>query len=129
MTAAVYLLAVAGFCMAFVSFGVLPALRQLSGTFRGAAAAMGDKHLDDREKERRIQSATLRAGRETLGLSARLAATLAAAAAPMVVADLTGLAPLGDTLAFAFRPAVLIGTVVALVALRKAANLRRGQLT
>lgn len=116
MTIVVTILSVLAFLAAFQLLGIVPKARAAIATSRQTAQVMGDASLDDDAKE----AATQRAAKELLlgfgGLVVRIIGLLAATYVPIWGADVTGLLPQEDAIAFLVRLDVLVATTLIVIA-------------
>jgi hypothetical protein len=113
------------FALAFAGLRVWPLTRAISQLMRKSFAVVTDSQLSDEEKERALQKGSLELLRDAVKLAGALAATLACAALPAVLAELAGWISLEDFVAFSLRPVVLFATVAAFAALVRLARLMR----
>ena len=117
MTIVVTALSVLAFIAAFKFLGILPKAQEAMTVSRRTAAVMGDRTLDEAAKEKAVQAAagTLMMG--FFGLVLRIVGILAAAYVPIFLADITGLLPEAEALAFMLRLDVIAVTSVLVVVL------------
>ena len=126
MTVLVTALSVVAFIAAFEFLGLLPRAQAAMAVSRRTAAVMGDATLDEAAKEKAVQAAALELMKGFLGLVLRIAGILAAAYVPIFLADLTGLLPEAEALAFMLRlDVILVTTVLVIAVLWLAARFRR----
>ena len=99
----VALTGVAGFAAVLLRTRALAVLRELTEATAEGVSAMLDSALEDDDKERAIRAASLRLLRGAWRVGWRLAAALAAVAAPVLLADRLGLASDSASLAVLMR--------------------------
>jgi len=107
--------AIAVFLVAFYLLGIVPAARRALGTTQSAMATMRDPAMDELARERAVQSAALGLIGLSVSLLLRSLAALAAAAVPILLFDLLGLAPWQATTAFLGRVDVIVVSSVVIV--------------
>ncbi|WP_424991088.1 hypothetical protein [Fluviibacterium sp. S390] len=117
MTVIIVGLSVLCFIAAFQVLNLVPRARTAIATSRATAAVMGDKSLDEDAKEAAVQKAALSLMKNFLDLLIRGALTLVAAWVPIQAADMIGLKPADETMAFMLRlDVILITSVIVTVA-------------
>jgi hypothetical protein len=112
----IYLLACVAFYESFVRLNIVKRSIALFGDLRSAMQLVSDKSLSDLEKERGIRRAAIDALSQTLGLFARLVIVAALAALPVLLAIALANLDFEAFSAFSLHPAVLVSTVIAIVA-------------
>lgn len=110
-------LSVLAFLLAFEALGLIPKAKEAISVSRATAAVMGDKSLDDDAKEAAVQKAAATLMKNFLGLLVRIVGILLAAYVPILAADLLGLVPEAEVLAFMLRIDVILITTVLVIAL------------
>lgn len=123
MTVVIVGLSVLCFIAAFQLLNLVPRAQAAIATSRQTAAVMGDKTLDEEAKEAAVQKAAVSLMKGFFDLLIRGIGTLVAAWVPIQLADLIGLKPAEETLAFMLRLDVIIVTsiivtVAVIIALR-----------
>lgn len=122
MTVFIAAISVGVFLLAFWRANVIPTAKAALLTVGGAMRAMRDPALDEMTRERTVQKAAIGLLVASGSLVLRSFLAVAAAFAPILVADWTGLVPQAAILAFMERPDVIL--VVTLVTLGLAAGAR-----
>jgi hypothetical protein len=117
MIPALHALACLVFYTAFLKLSVAGRTRALLAAFKSAARVVGDRALNDTEKEALIRRAALRTMADTTVLVARIAAVLTCAALPVLLATQVSGIGLEPFLAFSLEPPVLLGAILALFAM------------
>ena len=101
------------FLLVFWLAGVVSTARNALATTRGAMQAMRDPTLDERARERAVQTAAIRLVVASGSLILRSLLALVAAFVPILAADWAGIVPQAAVLAFMERwDVILIATVV-----------------
>ncbi|RPF71066.1 hypothetical protein [Aurantiacibacter spongiae] len=88
----------------------------MTETLRVAVSILRDRTLSDEEKERLLRRQSVEAFGLVATVTAALAATFLAAAAPVAVAEMAGWLDWRGFLAFSLRPAVVVATVAVFAA-------------
>jgi hypothetical protein len=104
------------FTMGLWAFGVLRVGAQALGTARGSLATLRDPRLDDTAREQAVQAASLRLFGAFFSILLRTALVLLAAALPLGLAGLAGLAAPEAVVAFLLRWDVIALTTLAMLA-------------
>ena len=126
MTIVVTALSVLAFIAAFELLALLPKAQEAIAVSRRTATVMADATLDEAAKEKAVQAAALALMKGFFGLVLRIAGILAAAYVPIFLADITGLLPESEALAFMLRLDVIaVTTVLVIVVVWLASRLRR----
>jgi hypothetical protein len=102
--------------MGLWAFGVLRVGAQALGTARGSLATLRDPRLDDTAREQAVQAASLRLFGAFFSILLRTALVLLAAALPLGLAGLAGLAAPEAVMAFLLRWDVIALTTLAMLA-------------
>lgn len=110
---------------AFAGLRVWPLTRSMAAQLRANFAVIGNKAMSDDEKERALRTGSLAVLRETVRLTAALAATCAAAAAPVVLAERAGWLTYQGFVVFSIQPLVVVATIAAFYVLERAGHLAR----
>ena len=109
-------LAVVVFAVAFWRSRIVPVAQNAMATTREAMATMRDPALDDLAREKAVQSAGITLLGATGSLIIRSAICLGLTFVPIWLADVIGLVPIAESLAFLARWDVIIAiTVIALI--------------
>lgn len=116
MTLLVTTLSVLAFLAAFTLLGIVPKAREAIATSRQTATIMGDASLDDDAKEAAVQKASMALMKGFFGLLLRIVGILLAAYVPIFLADLTGLLPEEEALAFMLRLDVIAISSILVIA-------------
>lgn len=116
MTLLVTTLSVLAFLAAFSLLGIVAKAREAIATSRQTATIMGDSSLDDDAKEAAVQKASMALMKGFFGLVVRIIGILLAAYVPIFLADLFGLLPEEEALAFMLRLDVIAVSSVVVVA-------------
>ncbi|MCJ7421783.1 hypothetical protein [Sphingomicrobium astaxanthinifaciens] len=114
---ATYCAAVALFAIAFTRLGIIATVPALMREMRTAFAVIGDKALDDEAKEAAVRQTSIALLGKALKLALGLAAVLAAAAIPALLAEAAGWSSMAAFIAFSLDPIVLLATIGVFVAL------------
>ena len=126
MTILVTALSVLAFIAAFEFLGLMPKAQEAIAVSRRAAGVMADASLDEAAKEKAAQAAAIELMKGFFGLVLRIAGILAAAYVPIFLADVTGLLPESEALAFMLRlDVILVTSVLVVVVLWLAARVSR----
>ncbi len=112
----VAILSIAGFLAGFHYAGVLPAATRALATAQAATGVMRDPALDDLAKETAVRKAGLSLLGSFAAIVSRSLAALLAAFAPILLADVAGLAGMETTLAFLARWDVIVIASAAMIA-------------
>lgn len=108
------LLAVGAFVAAFQMSGIVPAARASVATSQSAFTAMRDPSLQDEEKERIAQKASLELMKKFLSLSVRGALVLLVSLLPVFAFSALGLATRADMMRVLMSWQLLVGATVVL---------------
>lgn len=122
---AVYVLAVALFCLSFYYTRTVGTCRQVLSIARESTNVLTDDNLDDLAKEKAIKKSAVSMVKQSFVLFFKLFIILGVTILPLWLADVMQLAALSDTSRFALRWDVLVITttvvLVPVVMLRKKA--------
>ncbi len=109
-------MAAAAFLIGFYFAGVVPAAGRALVTARAASAVMRDPALHDDDKEVAVRTAGISLLGSFVSILLRSLVAIVASLAPILLADLLGLADIATMLAFLSRWDVILVTSAAMIA-------------
>jgi len=113
---AITVFAILIFLVAFRATGLIAAAKTAVTTANGAMATIQDKTLDDLQKEKAVQAASIGLAKSFISIAIRSIILLALTFLPIWLASLIGLASIDDTLTFMARWDVIVGASVIVIA-------------
>lgn len=116
MILAITVFAILIFLVAFRATGLIAAAKTAVTTANGAMATIQDKTLDDLQKEKAVQAASIGLAKSFISIAIRSIILLALTFLPIWLASLIGLASIDDTLTFMARWDVIVGASVIVIA-------------
>ncbi|NOE35812.1 sulfotransferase [Ruegeria sp. HKCCD7318] len=125
----VSLLAVLGFAISLWKVGVVPAARSLIASSVSGVSAMFDAETTDLEKEAAVRRAAFDLLAGVWRLAWRFGLTLAAAGAPIVLADVAGLVPADVVMGLMLRLDYIVAVTVAAILVARFASKRLSKNT
>ena len=112
MTVALAIASIAAFVLAFWATAIARVATDALATAQGALAALRDPSLDDAAREKAVQQASLRLMGAFASLLLRGAAVVGAAALPIWLGSLAGLAESGEVLRYLSSwPTILVSSL------------------
>lgn len=117
MIVVVSLVSIALFLVAFWSVRVIPVAVGVLSTAQGAIDVVRDPTVDDDAREKAVQRASLQLLGAFISILLRSIAALAAAFAPIYLADLMDLAPSEGVMVFLARWDVILGATIVICVL------------
>lgn len=131
MTAAIALLSIGVFLLAIRWLGVVRLARSAVASSQKAVDVLRDKQIDDRQREKELQNASLKLFGFFIGILWRSILALCASFAPILLASLLGLATIEDVIRYLSRWDVIAITTAVFVlgyflCLRRATSAKKG---